>query len=158
MRRRVAAGARDRLPGSEDVNCGDQIICRAILEQESARAGGERLIDECVLVEGREDESPRRTADVSNQPCGRSDSVHHRHPNVHEHHVGPHPSSRSLTLQLTIEKGLANVTTDDIARVAFVSPRHGDELSTAAYSPLPPIGSIRRAPGTLDGGTASSIG
>ena len=60
-----------------------------VLEQEPAGAGPQRLVHVLVEVERRQDHDPRRRQRlVAGDPAGRLEAVHHRHPDVHQHHVG----------------------------------------------------------------------
>ena len=51
--------------------------------------GPQRLVHVLVEVERRQDHDPgRRERLVAGDPAGRLEAVHHRHPDVHQHHVG----------------------------------------------------------------------
>ena len=62
-----------------------------VLEQETAGAGPQRLIHVVVEVEGGEHQHPRpgRAGRVAEDPAGRLQPVHDRHPHVHQDNVGP---------------------------------------------------------------------
>lgn len=66
-----------------------QMLGGDVLEQEAA-GGGERGVDVVVEVVGGEDDDPRPVGAVAvEDPPGRLDAVHPRHPDVHEDDVGP---------------------------------------------------------------------
>ena len=83
-------GADQRVTVGDDPHGVQQIDRQRVLQQEPAGAGTQRLVDVLVEVERGEDDDPRRRQRVvARDPPGRLEAVHHRHPNVHQHHVGP---------------------------------------------------------------------
>ena len=82
-------GREQRVPGGDDAHCLEKRLGRDVLEQESAGARVQRVVDVLVEVERREDEDARavarrRRADLP----GGLDAVHHGHADVHQHDVG----------------------------------------------------------------------
>ena len=72
------------------------MLGRHVLEQEPGGPGLESRVDVLVEVERRQDHDPRRCARDApvgtrwtDQPPGRLQAVETRHPDVHQHDVGP---------------------------------------------------------------------
>ena len=90
IRRRSMDGADERVSLRDDVHGVDQFVCGCVFEHEAACSGAERFVDVLVEVKRGEHEHPRwligRGA-VKDLPSG-FQSVHHRHPDVHQHDVG----------------------------------------------------------------------
>ncbi len=80
---------QERLSGGDDAHRFEQRLGRSVLEQEPARPGLERVVDVFVQVERRQDEDTRpgvaRDADLTRS----GDAVQNRHPDIHQHDVGP---------------------------------------------------------------------
>jgi hypothetical protein len=100
--RLVAAGeALDQAPGdgrgeqgvagAHQTQRGHQMLRGDVLEQEAAGARGERGVDVLVEIVGRQDEDAGLARAVGQDPPGGLQPVHPRHPDVHEHRVGPGP-------------------------------------------------------------------
>jgi hypothetical protein len=75
-----------------------------VFEQESAGAGAERLVDVFVQVVGGEDDDV--AWQFRDDAAGRLEAVHHRHPNVHQHHVRDELTAEHDRLQAVL--GLAD--------------------------------------------------
>jgi hypothetical protein len=73
----------DRVAGGHGLHGGDEVGGAGVLEQEAARARAQRVDDEVVQAERREDQDA-----VARQAARRLDAVHARHADVHEHDVG----------------------------------------------------------------------
>src|SRR5215467_4802417 len=87
--RAVSEASRDgdgAVSGGGRAHRGDQIMPRRVLEQEPAGSGPERLVDVVVEVERGEHDHLGRGRSAGDQPR-RLETVHPRHPDVHEHHV-----------------------------------------------------------------------
>ena len=81
---------QERFAGGDDAHRFEERLGRSVLEQEPAGAGLERVVDVFVQVECRQDEDPRTgVAGGGANLAGRGDAVEHRHPDVHQHDVGP---------------------------------------------------------------------
>src|SRR6516225_6746341 len=100
--RRANASISRRVTGGGHPHGGDQVRAGRVLQQETAGAGAQRLVDVVIQVEGGEDDDFRRGGEQGDLPGGRQ-SVHHRHAHVHQHHVrflagreldGPHAVGR----------------------------------------------------------------
>jgi hypothetical protein len=78
---------QQRLPGGDGAHGLRQGLRRAVLEDEAARPGPQRVVDVLVEVEGGQDQH----AGVAglDHPLGRGDAVQDRHPDVHENDIGP---------------------------------------------------------------------
>jgi hypothetical protein len=80
----------------DDVDRGDQLLGRHVLEQEAACARAQRLVDVLVEVERRQHEHGDRIAvRFGEDPAGRLQPVEPRHLDVHEHDVGT-PTERQV--------------------------------------------------------------
>ena len=75
--------------GGDDPHRLEQVDGQRVLQQEPAGPGPQRLVHVLVEVERRQDHDPGgRQRLVAGDPAGRLEAVHHRHPDVHQHHVG----------------------------------------------------------------------
>ena len=79
-----------RVASRDRVDRGQQVLRRDVLEQEAAGAGDERVEHVLVEVEGGEHQHPRGRL-AREQPPGRLEPVHDRHPDVHQDDVGAGP-------------------------------------------------------------------
>src|ERR1035437_5824168 len=78
-----------RVPRGGDPDCGDQVVPRGVLQQESARPGPQRLVYVVVEVEGGQHDHPGPGGPVSAGDLpGGLEAVHFRHSHVHQDHVG----------------------------------------------------------------------
>jgi len=86
-------GGQQRLPVRDDPDRVDEFGGGGVLEQETTRAGPQRVIDILVKVEGREHQHPQAgfAVGAGQQLTGGGQPVQHRHPHVHQHHVGVEP-------------------------------------------------------------------
>ena len=65
----------------------NKLLARDILEQEAAGTGAHRVADVLVEIECREHQDPGGGACSHQSTCG-FHSVHVRHPDVQQHHIG----------------------------------------------------------------------
>ena len=80
-----------RLAARNGPDSGHELLGRNVLEQKPARPGAKSLVQVLVHVEGREHDDLRLGALVAEQQAGRLDSVHGRHPHVHQDDVRAKP-------------------------------------------------------------------
>ena len=80
----------ERLAGGDLLDRPEQRLVRRLLEDVAARARLEPTLEQRSLAVRREDEHPR-LGDAREDLLGRLDAVHLRHPQVHDHDVGPAP-------------------------------------------------------------------
>ena len=71
----MIAGASSASPPGDDVDRGDQLLRRRVLEQEAAGAGPQRLVDVLVEVERGQHQHARRVAGRGEDPPGRLEPV-----------------------------------------------------------------------------------
>jgi hypothetical protein len=83
-------GGQQRVPGGDHPDRADELLGRGALEQEAARACREGLIHVLVQVEGGQDHHPGPRA-RRQELLGGLQAVQVRHPDVHQHHLGPQP-------------------------------------------------------------------
>ena len=83
-------GGEQGVTGGHDADRVDQFGGGGVLEQEAAGAGPQRLIHVVVEVERGEHQHPRplRAGRGAEDLAGGLQAVHHRHPHVHQDHVG----------------------------------------------------------------------
>ena len=95
VREEVAGGGcRDHgRSGMHRADRREQELGVGVLQQEPARPLPDRPRRGLVEVEGREHHDAGRLG-VAQQLGGRREAVHHRHPDVHQHDVGPRPRAR----------------------------------------------------------------
>ena len=85
----TGGGCRDHgRSGMHGADGGEEELGIGVLEQEPARPLPDRPRRRLIEVEGREHHDARRML-VAQQLGGRREAVHHRHPDVHQHHVRP---------------------------------------------------------------------
>jgi hypothetical protein len=80
---------KQRLAGRDQPDSEDQLIGWAVLQQETAGSGAQRLVDVLVVAERRQDQHARGQIGVFQQPSAGGDSVHVRHADVHQRNVRP---------------------------------------------------------------------
>ena len=88
----AGAGRRDHcIAPVHRADRGEHLLRWCILEHEAAGTGLDRLEHVLVQVERGEDDHPWGLADAASSGIGElgggSETVHHRHPDIHQHHV-----------------------------------------------------------------------
>ena len=80
-----------RVAAAHQPDRGDQVLGGDVLEQEAAGPGGQRGVHVLVQVERGQHDDPRAVpaARGGQDPPGRLEPVHLRHPDVHQHDVRP---------------------------------------------------------------------
>ena len=80
-----------RVAGPHQPDRGDQVLGGDVLEQEAAGPGGQRRVHVLVQVERGQHDDPRAVPGPcgGQDPPGRLEPVHLRHPDVHQHDVRP---------------------------------------------------------------------
>ena len=79
-------GREERAAVGHDPDRRDEALLGCVLEQETAGAGTQRVVDDLVEVERRQHEHARARLADDDLPR-RLDPVHHRHAHVHEHDI-----------------------------------------------------------------------
>ena len=77
-------GGQQRVSAGHDPDRLEELLGRVVLQDESAGAGSERLVDVLVQVERRQDQHPGRVVGGEDPPR-RLEPVELRHADVHEH-------------------------------------------------------------------------
>ncbi len=89
-RRQFADGGRkqQRVAVRQEPDRAYDLVGASPLEQKSGGAGAEGIEHVVVVLEGGEDEDPRRVVHVGEQAPGGLDTVDDGHADVHQHDVG----------------------------------------------------------------------
>ncbi len=80
-------GGEQRFTLSDNANGSDDVFGPAVLEQEAARSGSERLVDVLIVSEHGQHHHFGRVVTACDPP-GCLDARHPRHLDVHQEHVG----------------------------------------------------------------------
>src|ERR1700681_446243 len=86
-------GSKKRLATCRGAHATNQFLGRDVLEEETARARGQRIEDVLVEVVGREDHDLARHPGRA-QTAGRLDAVEAGHSNIHQDHIRPEGADR----------------------------------------------------------------
>ena len=101
------ARRQQRVAAGDDPDGLEQLLGRGVLEHEPAGPAAQRLEDVLVLVEGGHDQDPgQRILAAVEDDLGGFQPVHDRHPDIHQHDVGP--QSAGLAHRLDAVRGLAD--------------------------------------------------
>src|ERR1022692_3592196 len=84
-------GREQRGSAGDDPDGAGDLFGRRGLEHEAAWGGPARVVDVAIEAERGQDQDPCRWL-CPDDPPGCLDAIQHRHPDVHDHYVGPQPA------------------------------------------------------------------